>query len=74
MTCKDIYNLELCQPLFFSSAEPFLQFCRGYEEEQFCEIILNLDQWFRRRCHLNDSVCEVLAALMFGGADSFVRF
>ena len=23
-------------------------FDRGYQEEQFCEIILNLDQWFRR--------------------------
>ena len=21
-------------------------------EEQFCEIILNLDQWFKRRCRL----------------------
>ena len=25
-------------------------FGRGYYEEQFCEIILNLSQWFRRRC------------------------
>ena len=25
-------------------------FGRRYEE-QFCEIILNLDQWFRRNCH-----------------------
>ena len=25
---------------------------RGYHEEQFCEIILNFDQWFRRRCVL----------------------
>ena len=25
---------------------------RRHYEEQFCEIILNLDQWFRRRCHL----------------------
>ena len=22
------------------------------QEEQFCQIILILDQWFRRRCHL----------------------
>ena len=27
-------------------------FSRGYLEEQFCEIIFNLDQWFRRRCRL----------------------
>ena len=25
---------------------------RRYHEEQFCEIILNLDQWFRRKCCL----------------------
>ena len=30
-----------------------MQFCRGYYEEQFCEIILNLGQWFRRRCLFN---------------------
>ena len=27
-------------------------FCKGHYEEQFCEIILNLDNWFRRRCRL----------------------
>ena len=27
-------------------------FGRGYQEEHFCEIRLNMDQWFRRRCHL----------------------
>ena len=27
-------------------------FGRGYQEEQFCEIILNLAQLFRRRCVL----------------------
>ena len=25
---------------------------RSHHEEQFCEIILNLDQWFRGRCRL----------------------
>ena len=29
-----------------------MQFGREYNEEQSCEIILNLDQWFRRRCLL----------------------
>ena len=27
-------------------------FGRRYHEERFCEIILNLDQWFRRKCRL----------------------
>ena len=38
----------------FSGAEPFVQFGRRRHEEQFCEIILNLDHLFRRRCHLKD--------------------
>ena len=29
-----------------------MQFCRGYSEEEICEIILKLDLWFRRRYHL----------------------
>ena len=27
-------------------------FGRGHHEDQFCEIVLNLDQWIRRSCHL----------------------
>ena len=38
-------------------------FGRGYQEEQFCEIILNLDQWFRRKCCLKDTISVALAAL-----------
>ena len=34
--------------LLFSGAEPFVQFSRRYYEEQFGEIILNLEQWLRR--------------------------
>ena len=30
-------------------------FCRGYYKEQFCEIIVNLGQWFRKRYRLNIS-------------------
>ena len=29
-------------------------FGRGHREVYFCEIILNLDQWFRSRCRLKD--------------------
>ena len=54
MPSKGISYLELWQP--FSSAEnnQLCNFGRGYYEEQFCEIILNLGQWFRRRCHFKD--------------------
>ena len=49
-------------------------FGRGYYEEQFCEIILILGQWFRSRCCLKDFVPGALAALLFGGAEPFVQF
>ena len=47
---------------------------RGYYEEQFCEIILNLGQWFRRRCCLKDFLSGALEALLFGGAEPFMQF
>ena len=41
---------------------------------QLCKIILNLDQWFRRRCHLKDFLSGALVALEFGGAEPFMQF
>ena len=38
--------------LLFSGAEPFVQVGTRHHKEQFCEIILNLDQWFKRSCRL----------------------
>ena len=48
-------------------------FGRGYHEEQFCEIILNLDLCFRR-CHLKDFLSGALATLVFSGAEPFMHF
>ena len=50
---KGISYLELWQPLCSVDRKPHLcNFGIRYREEQFCEIILNLDQWFRRKCSL----------------------
>ena len=39
--------------ILFGGAKIVLAFWqRALYEERFCEIILNLDQWFRRRCRL----------------------
>ena len=62
----------LAAPLF-RGAEPFVQFSRGYYEEQFCEIILNLDKWFRRRCLLKIFLSGALVVLLFSGAEPFVQ-
>ena len=49
MSLKDISYLELWQPLCSLEANHSCNFDRRHHEEQFCEIILNLDQMFSRR-------------------------
>ena len=41
---KDIYHLELLRPFCSAEQNHLCNFGRGYQEEPFCEIILNLDQ------------------------------
>ena len=48
--------------LFFSRANHLCNFGGGYHAEQFCEIILNSDEWFR--CRLKDFLSRALAARM----------
>ena len=60
--------------LLFSGAEPLRNFSREHYEEYFCDIILYLNQWFRRRCRFKDFLSIAPVALMFGGAEPFVQF
>ena len=62
------------QPLCSVERNNLCNFGRGYQEEQFCEIILNLGQWFRRRCLLKDFLSGALATLLFSGAEPFMQF
>ena len=70
MPVKGISYLDILQP--FCSAE-----CnnsgRVYYEEHFCEIILNLGQWFRRKGCLKN-LSGALAALLFGEVEPFMHF
>ena len=52
MLFKDISYLELWQPFCSAELNHLCNFGRGCYEEQFCVIILNLGQWFRRGCRL----------------------
>ena len=52
MSFKDISYLELWQPLCSADWNHLCNFGRKHHEEQFCEIILNLDHWCRRKCRL----------------------
>ena len=51
MLLEDISYQELWRPFCSGELNHLCNFRRRHHEEQFCEIILNLDQWFRR-CHL----------------------
>ena len=55
------------------SVEPshLCNFDRMHHKEQFCEIILNLDQGFRR-CHLKDFLSRALVTLVVSGAEPFM--
>ena len=58
MSFKDISYLELWQPLFWLSRTFLCNFGRVHHEEQFCEIVLNLDQRFRKKCHFKTFLIE----------------
>ena len=52
MSFECISYLELWWPFCSAELNHLCNFGRRHHEEQFCEIILNLNQWFRKSCHL----------------------
>ena len=52
MPFKDISYLELLWPLCSADRNHLCNFSRRVHEEQFCELFLILDQWFKRKCCL----------------------
>ena len=60
--------------ILFSEANHLCNFGRGCYEEQFCEFISNLGQWFRRRCRLKDFLSDPLVTLLSNGAEPFMHF
>ena len=73
MLFKSISYLDLLQPFCSVEHNHLCNFGRGYYEEQFCEIILNLGHLFRR-CSLKDFLFGALVALLFCGAEPFMQF
>ena len=73
MLFDDISYQELWQLLCSVELNHLCNFARVHHEEQFSEIILKLNQWFRR-CHLRFFLSRALAAHLFGGVESFVQF
>ena len=48
--------------LLFDKRKHLCNFERGYHGVHLCEVILNLDQWFRRRC-----ILKIFLILSSGG-------
>ena len=74
MSFKGISYLELWQPFCSAERNHLCNFGRGYQEEQFCEIILKFGQRFRRCCLKNDFLSGVLVTLLFSGGELFMQF
>ena len=75
MSFKAISYLALWRPLLQGSGTICANLEEGImQEEQFCEISLNLGQWFRRRCHLKIFLSGALGALVFVGEEHFMHF
>ena len=65
MSFKDISYLELWRHFCLAGAETY-NFGRSHHEEKLCEIILNLNQWFRR--------CPLKIFLIYKSGGSFVQW
>ena len=81
MNFDNLFRRKSCFKLFliWSSGSPFVQrsitICAilvVYYEDQFCEIILILGQWFRT-WHSKEFLSGALAALLFSGAEPFMH-
>ena len=74
MPFKGISYMQLWQLFCSAERNRLCNYGRGYYEKQFFEIILNLGQWFRKRCRLKHFFSGTLVADLFGGAKSFMQF
>ena len=74
MTFKDISYLKLWRPFCSAEQNHLCNFGKGYPEEQFYEIILNLGMLVRRRCDLKDFLSGAMTDLLFSAAEPFMQF
>ena len=63
MSFKDISYLNPWRPFCLTRQNLSFNFGRGHHIEQFCEIILNLDRWFR---------CPLKTFLIYSSGSTFI--
>ena len=61
--------------ILFDGTKPILNYSSELFEEHFCEIILNLDKWFRRRCRFSsgNGVARTLKKLSTSKRDYWIE-
>ena len=74
MPFKGITYLEPWQAFCSVERNHLYNFGRSYYDKQLCEIILNFDQWYWRRCCLKIFLSVALVELLFVGAEPFMQF
>ena len=70
MPFKDIFYLELLWSSRSVERNGLCNFSKGHYEEHFCEIILNLDLWFRG-CHFK--IFLVYSSIYSNFAEGIIR-
>ena len=73
MSFKGICYLELWRPFCSAEWNHLCNFGRRHHKEQFCEIILNLDRCFRKKCHLKIFLIWRPGGPFYSGVEPFVK-
>ena len=60
--------------LLFGAANHLCNFENWHHGEYSCEVIWNLDQWFKKRCRLKTFLSRALTALLFSRPKPFSNF
>ena len=71
---KGISCLERWRPFCSAELNLLCNFDRRHHEEQFCVIILNLDRWVRKRCHLKLFLIWRFGGPFYSGVEPFCNF
>ena len=58
MLFGDVSYLELWRPSCSVEKNHLCNFGRGHHGEHSCEVVLNLDQWFSRKCCLKEKFAD----------------
>ena len=65
---------KLCRPFCSAERNDFSNFGKESSEEHFCEIILKLEHWPRRRCRLKVSYCQLWRPFCSAERNGFNNF